>query len=76
MEWPPGGLRLEEGRTLRLTCEWHNPREQPVRFGPETTDEMCYGIGFVWREDEDKGPVPGCLPTEEGILCPALPAVE
>ena len=75
-EWPPGGRRLEKGRTLRLTCEWHNPRDRVVTFGPETTDEMCFGIGFVWREDEDKGPVAGCLPTEEGILCPTLRAVE
>jgi hypothetical protein len=76
VEWPKGGLRLEQGRTLRLTCEWHNPRDHAVRFGPETTDEMCYGIGFVWREDADKGPVPGCIPTQEGILCPGLGVVE
>jgi hypothetical protein len=75
--WPKGGLRLEKGRKLRLTCSWHNPDDHVVTFGPETTDEMCYGIGFVYRDDGDTTPVAGsgCLPSKKGILCPVVPAV-
>jgi hypothetical protein len=75
--WPQGGLRLEKGRTLRLTCTWDNTEPHEVRFGPETTDEMCYGIGFVHRDPGDTTPVvgSGCLPSAKGLLCPGVPAV-
>jgi hypothetical protein len=74
--WPQGGLRLEKGRKLRVTCTWHNEDDHEVRFGPETTDEMCYGIGFFYRDTGDTTPVvgSGCLPSTKGLLCPAAPA--
>jgi copper type II ascorbate-dependent monooxygenase-like protein len=76
--WPQGGLRLAKGRKLRLTCEWHNTEAQEVRFGPKTTDEMCYGIGFFYRDERDAtaAPGPGCIPSAGGLLCPGVPAVE
>jgi hypothetical protein len=75
--WPQGGLRLEKGRRLRLTCSWHNTESHAVRFGPETTDEMCYGIGFFYRDADDSTPVAGsgCIPSAKGLLCPFVPAL-
>lgn len=74
--WPQGGLRLAKGRRLRVTCSWHNTDDHEVRFGPETTDEMCYGIGFFYRDPGDTTPVvgSGCLPSTRGLLCPGVPA--
>ncbi len=75
--WPRGGLRLEKGRRLRITCTWHNTDPQEVRFGPKTTDEMCYAIGFFYRDAGDTTPVvgSGCLPSDTGLLCPGVPAL-
>ena len=55
--WPKGGIRLAKGRKLRVTCTWHNSENRTVRFGPETTDEMCFGIGFFYRDPGDSEPV-------------------
>jgi hypothetical protein len=75
--WPEGGLRLEQGRTLRLTCSWRNEDDHEVGFGPETTDEMCYGVGFAYRDPDDPTPLvgSGCIPSKKGVLCPIVPAV-
>jgi hypothetical protein len=75
--WPKGGIRLEAGRKLRVTCSWDNPRDHEVGFGPETTDEMCYGIGVFYRNDPSAPAVigQGCLPSAKGILCPGVPTV-
>jgi hypothetical protein len=74
--WPQGGLPLEKGRRLRLTCTWHNTETHEVRFGPETTDEMCYGIGFFYTDatDPTSSGASGCVPSEKGLLCPFVPA--
>ena len=74
--WPQGGLRLEKGRKLRVACSWHNTETREIRFGPETTDEMCYAIGFFYRDAGDTTPVvgSGCLPSKTGLLCPFAPA--
>jgi hypothetical protein len=76
-EWPPGGIRLAKGRKLRITCSWHNTENHEVRFGPETTDEMCFIIGFFYRDTGDTEPVVGggCLTSTKGLLCPLAPAV-
>ena len=76
--WPPDGLRLEKGRKFRITCTWHNSTDHDVRFGPETTDEMCFAIGFYYRDDGDAAPAlgNGCLPAKKGLLCPLAPAVQ
>jgi hypothetical protein len=75
--WPAGGIRLEKGRKLRVTCAWHNTTDEEVTFGPETTDEMCFAIGFYYRDVGDTTPVVGggCLPSKKGLLCPLAPAV-
>ena len=75
--WPEGGLRLTKGRKMRVTCTWHNTEAHEVRFGPETTDEMCFAIGFFYRDAGDTTPVSGsgCLPSRKGLLCPLAPAV-
>jgi hypothetical protein len=75
--WLKGGLRLARGRKLRVTCSWHNTEDRTVRFGPETTDEMCYGVGFFYREAGETTPAigPGCLPSRAGLLCPGVPAI-
>lgn len=76
--FPQGGLRLEKGRKMRVSCTWHNTEQREVKFGPETTDEMCYAIGFFYRDEGDTTPAvgSGCLPTKTGLLCPAVPEAE
>jgi hypothetical protein len=75
--FPQGGLRLEKGRKMRVSCTWHNTEAHEVRFGPETTDEMCYAIGFFYRDEGDTEPVvgSGCIPSTKGLLCPLVPAL-
>jgi hypothetical protein len=75
--WPKGGIRLAPGDKLRVTCSWENPQDHEVRFGPETTDEMCYGVGFFYRNEGGEPPVQsaGCLPSRKGLLCPGVPAL-
>jgi hypothetical protein len=65
-------LQLAKGEKLRVTCRWRNTNAHPVRFGPETTDEMCFAIGFYYRNDGSTAPVggAGCLPGKRGLLCP------
>lgn len=75
--WPPEPIHLTKGRKIRITCTWHNTDDHVVRFGPETTDEMCFILGFYYRDDDDTEPVvgDGCLPAKRGLLCPLAPAI-
>src|SRR2546428_2904808 len=63
-----------QNQKMRVTCTWHNTDDHEVRFGPKTTDEMCFILGFYYRE---AGPVTGngCLPAKRGLLCPLAPVV-
>jgi hypothetical protein len=36
--------RVQPGEILRTTCTYNNTTNVPVRFGPATTDEMCYNF--------------------------------
>jgi hypothetical protein len=74
---PERQIRLAKGQKMRITCTWHNTDDHEVRFGPETTDEMCFAIGFYYRDPGDTEPVVGggCLPGRRGLLCPLAPAV-
>ena len=75
--WPNPAIRLEKGRKMRITCTWHNTDDHEVRFGVKTTDEMCFILGFYYRDDGDTAPVTGggCVPANQGLLCPFAPAV-
>jgi hypothetical protein len=75
--WPNPSIRLGKGQKMRITCRWHNPGDHPVYFGPETTDEMCFILGFYYRDDGDTEPVTGggCVASKDGLLCPLAPAV-
>jgi hypothetical protein len=75
--WPEEPIRLAKGRKVRITCTWQNTDDHPVRFGPETTDEMCFILGFYYRDEGDTAPVVGggCVPAKQGLLCPLAPAV-
>jgi len=42
----PPVLPLRSGQKIRFTCDG------PVRAGVRTTDEMCFVLGYYWREDE------------------------
>jgi len=48
----PPVLPLRSGQKIRFTCEWQNFTDGPVRAGVRTTDEMCFVLGYYWREDE------------------------
>lgn len=69
--------RLAPGDRMRITCTWHNTDDHEVRFGVETTDEMCFILGFYYRDPGDTTPVTGsgCLPARSGLFCPFAPAV-
>lgn len=75
--WPDPIIRLEKGQKMRITCSWHNTDPEPVHFGPNTTDEMCFILGFYYRDDGDTAPVGfgQCLPATSGLLCPLAPKV-
>ncbi len=75
--WPNPSVRLAKGEKMRITCTWHNTGDHVVRFGPKTTDEMCFILGFYYRDDGDTEPVTGtqCLPAKRGFLCPLAPVV-
>lgn len=75
--WPREPIRLAKGDKMRITCEWHNTDQVPVHFGPNTTDEMCFILGFYYRDDGDTEQVPfgQCLPSPSGLLCPLAPKV-
>jgi hypothetical protein len=76
--WPDPPIRLAKGDKIRITCTWDNTEGvREVRFGPETTDEMCFILGYYLRDDGDTAPITGggCLPARRGLLCPLAPAV-
>ena len=49
----PRPLRLETGDTVRWTCHYDNPGDQPVAFGLTTEDEMCFALGFFYPDRAD-----------------------
>jgi hypothetical protein len=75
--WPEPTIRLAKGQKMRITCKWHNTDDHVVHFGPETTDEMCFILGFYYRDEGDTEPAmgSGCLPSKSGLLCIFAPAV-
>ena len=70
VEWYPQTMRLPAGEGLRFTCEWENPDDHAVHFGPTTEDEMCFVTGYFYPDDESV-PVtgPGCVPQGAGLEC-------
>ncbi|MDW8280698.1 MAG: hypothetical protein RMK29_03235 [Myxococcales bacterium] len=42
-----GGLLLERGTVVKMTCTWDNPGTQAVRWGEGTADEMCLSYFYV-----------------------------
>ena len=76
--WPEEPIHLTQGRKMRITCSWHNTDDHDVYFGPETTDEMCFILGFYYRDEDDSSPAlgGGCVPAKQGLLCPFAPVVE
>ena len=38
---------LQVGDTLRTTCVFDNPHDEPVRAGPRTSDEMCFNFLYA-----------------------------
>ena len=76
--WPKTPIRLVKGDKMRITCTWHNTDAVNVKFGPNVTDEMCFILGFYYRDDGDAEPVGfgQCLPATSGLLCPLAPLVD
>jgi hypothetical protein len=75
---PDPAIKLAKGDKMRITCTWHNTEDYEVRFGEETTDEMCFILGFFYREEGDTVPIVDqqCVPANRGLLCPLVPAVQ
>jgi len=75
-KWPDPALHLAKGDRMRITCTWHNTDAKAVRFGPETTDEMCFILAFFIRDDEaEAAQSPQCVSSKTGMLCPFAPVV-
>ena len=75
--WPKPVIHLAKGDKMRITCTWHNTDDHEVTFGVKTTDEMCFILGFYYRDPGDTEPVPfgQCAPSKRGLVCPFAPAV-
>jgi hypothetical protein len=43
----PRSFRLTKGQKTRLTCEWNNTLDVPLKYGEETDTEMCFFSVFV-----------------------------
>jgi copper type II ascorbate-dependent monooxygenase-like protein len=70
VQWYPQTLRLAAGEGLRFTCEWNNPDDHAVHFGPTTEDEMCFVTGYFYPDDESVPATgPGCIPQGSGLEC-------
>ena len=69
--------RLVPGQKIRITCTWHNTDAVPIHFGGKTTDEMCFILGYFYRDDGDTAPFhsSACFGANGGILCPLAPVV-
>lgn len=47
--WEPLNVGLVAGDTVRTTCSWDNTQgSQNVRFGENTSDEMCYSFTMYY----------------------------
>ncbi len=75
--WPTPPIRLVKGQKMRITCTWHNTDDHEVDFGVKTTDEMCFILGFYYRDGDATTPVADhqCTSARKGLLCPFAPAV-
>ncbi|MCC6806923.1 MAG: hypothetical protein IT381_05840 [Deltaproteobacteria bacterium] len=40
----PTDVQMKAGDTVRITCEWHNTTPDPVYYGEETAEEMCFNF--------------------------------
>jgi copper type II ascorbate-dependent monooxygenase-like protein len=71
--FPHPPFLLKQGDKLRITCTWHNTDDHLVTFGPKTTDEMCFILGYYYRDGEDL-PIPDdpqCFPgARQALFCP------
>ena len=70
VQWFAPATRLPAGDGLRFTCDWSNPDDVRVHFGPTTEDEMCFVAGYFYLDD-DAATVsgPGCIPQGSGLIC-------
>jgi hypothetical protein len=76
VRWFPTALALEPGEGIRFTCNWSNPDDHPVHFGPTSEDEMCFVTGYFYLDDDTaQATGPGCIPQGAGLECfvPRLP---
>lgn len=73
--WPKPAIHLVKGQKMRITCRWHNTDDHEVRFGAETTDEMCFILGFYYRDGNEPIINGQCIAAKRGLLCPLAPAV-
>jgi len=70
VQWYQQALRLPAGDGFRFTCEWSNPDDHAVHFGPTTEDEMCFVVGYFYPDEDGVTPSgPGCLPQGAGLEC-------
>ncbi len=46
--WKPIDATVNGGDQIRTTCAWNNNTGQPVKYGSNTEDEMCYSFTMYY----------------------------
>ena len=44
-------ILMRKGEGFRFTCAFDNTTDEPLRFGPKATDEMCILFGVYWAPE-------------------------
>jgi hypothetical protein len=50
--WSNLTATVKAGDTVRTRCQWKNDTPNLVRFGPKTSDEMCFSYAAYWPKVE------------------------
>lgn len=50
----PVDATLATGDRIVTRCAWNNPGDQPVTFGPNTADEMCFAYTMYYPKVESR----------------------
>lgn len=48
---------IKKGEGFKFVCNWENPTERWLRFGPTADDEMCMLLGTWWVANPEEEPM-------------------
>jgi hypothetical protein len=52
----PEPVLVKKGEGFKFVCNYENPTERAIRFGPTANDEMCMLLGTWWVANEGEAP--------------------